>query len=159
MKDIIGRYMTAGWSLLAGRTTYEDLYEGWVVRQPSSAMTQALTGVRKFVASYDPGYEPRWENSMLLAGEARQTVLELKATHDRPVIIFGSGRLVGSLMQGRLIDELVLMIHPLVLGKGLRFFDAAPALARLKLADQAATDTGVAILIYSRAADEPTATR
>ncbi|WP_192244652.1 dihydrofolate reductase family protein [Mesorhizobium silamurunense] len=123
--------------------------KAWFVRQPTSPMTRALTGVRKFVASHDPGYEPRWENSTLLAGEAGQTVGELKASHGRPLIVFGSGRLVGWLMQDRLIDELVLMIHPLVLGEGFRFFDAAPALAKLELSNQVATDTGVAILTYS----------
>jgi dihydrofolate reductase len=148
MQEVIGSAMAGGWSLLAGRTTYEDLYEGWVVRQPASPMTKALTGVRKFVISRDRAYVPRWENSTLLAGEAAQTVRELKQRHDKSLIMFGSGALLRGLMRHGLVDGLVLMIHPLVLGDGARLFEAGQGLSRLKLASQVVTATGVAILTY-----------
>src|SRR2546423_1307114 len=53
MQEVIGRYMTDGWSLLVGKTTYDDLYQGWQVRQPSNPITQALTNAQKFVVSRD----------------------------------------------------------------------------------------------------------
>ncbi|PBB84067.1 deaminase [Mesorhizobium sp. WSM3876] len=152
MQEVIGRYMIGGWSLLAGRITYEDLYEGWAVRQPSSPMTQALTTVRKFVASRDAGYELRWDNSTLLAGEAVETVRRLKQSHDRPLILFGSGSLLRSLMRDALVEEVVLMMHPLILGEGLRLFETGSALSKLRLSSQATTETGVAILTYACAA-------
>lgn len=68
VQELIGKQMAGGWSMLVGRTTYEDLHEGWQVRQPDSPMTRALTSVQKFVVSRDPGYTPAWENSTLLAG-------------------------------------------------------------------------------------------
>ncbi|NUS18375.1 MAG: dihydrofolate reductase [Mesorhizobium sp.] len=149
MQEIIGRAMAGGWSLLAGRTTYEDLYEGWVVRQPASPMTRALTGARKFIASHDAGYEPRWENSTLLAGEAGETVRTLRQRHDKTLVMFGSGELLRALMRHGLVDELVLMIHPLVLGDGLRLFEAGQPPTALKLTSQVVTPTGVAILTYA----------
>ncbi|TIT77791.1 MAG: dihydrofolate reductase [Mesorhizobium sp.] len=147
MQEVIGHAMAGGWSLLAGRTTYEDLYEGWVVRQPASPMTKALTDVRKFVASHDPGYEPRWENSTLLAGEA--AMRQLKQAHDKPLVMFGSGKLLRALMRHGLVDELVLMVHPLVVGEGFRLFEPGQAPSTLKLLSQVATETGVAILTYA----------
>ncbi|RWD64246.1 dihydrofolate reductase family protein [Mesorhizobium sp.] len=149
MQEVIGRAMAGGWSLLAGRTTYENLYEGWAVRQPDSPMTRALAGARKFVVSHDAGYEPRWENSTLLAGEAAETVRALRQGHDKTLVMFGSGKLLGALMRNGLVDELVLMIHPLVLGDGLRLFEAGLAPSTLKLSSQVVTPTGVAILAYA----------
>lgn len=67
----MGESMGGGWSLLVGRTTYEDLYEGWPTRQPSSPMTQALTSVQKVVATHDPNYKLPWENSTSLLTLAR----------------------------------------------------------------------------------------
>src|SRR5689334_20887200 len=94
---VIGQHMQSGWRLLVGRTTYEDLYEGWHVRQPDSPMTEALTNVQKFVASRKSNYKPAWDNSTLLEGEATGAVSELKAAGGTPLIVFGSGVLVRSL--------------------------------------------------------------
>lgn len=147
MQEVIGSYMVGGWSLLAGRMTYEDLYEGWAVRRPASPMTRALTDARKFVVSHDTGYALAWENSTLLAGEVQ--VRELKQNHDKTLVMFGSGNLLRTLMRRGLVDELTLMIHPLVLGEGLRLFETGQSPSRLKLSSQVATETGVAILTYS----------
>lgn len=148
MQEAIGRAMAGGWSLLAGRTTYEDLYEGWAVRQPASPMAKALTDVRKFVVSHDARYALLWENSTLLSGEAAATVRELKQDHDNSLIMFGSGALLRTLMQHGLVNELMLMIHPLVLGEGIRLFETGQAPSRLNLSSHVVTATGVAMLTY-----------
>lgn len=153
MQEVIGRYMAGRWSLLVGRTTYEDLYESWPTRQPTNPMTQALTDVQKFVACHDAGYQLPWKNSTLLAGDAATTVARLKQEHDKTLIIFGSGVLVRSLMQHGLVDELVLMIHPLILGKGRRLFDEVTPYAKLKLSDEVTTGTGVRIATYQIAVE------
>lgn len=149
MQEVIGRAMAGGWSLLAGRTTYEDLHEAWAVRQPDNPMTRALAGAQKFVASHDAGYEPLWENSTLLAGDAGGTVRALKQGHDKALVMFGSGKLLRALMRHGLVDELVLMVHPLVLGEGSRLFEPGQAPSTLKLSGQVSTATGVAILTYT----------
>lgn len=151
-QGVIGKYMRAGWRLLVGKTTYEDLYEGWHVRQPEHPMTQALTKVQKFVASRDRTYRAAWDNSTLLEGEVSEAVAELKGQGGTPLIIFGSGVLVRSLMAKELVDEFVLMIHPLVLGEGRRLFDQAP-FAKFKLADQVKADTGVIVATYRLSSD------
>jgi dihydrofolate reductase len=147
MQDVVGKQIANGWSLLAGQTTYEDLYEGWHVRQPSHPMTKALTNAQKFVASHDPHYKLVWENSTLLEGDAADAVAKLKEEYDKNLVIFGSGVLVRSLMERGLVDTFVLMIHPLVLGKGRRFFDDAP-LTKFTLVDEVTTETGVMLATY-----------
>ncbi len=149
MQEVIGRAMAGGWSLLAGRTTYEDLHEAWAVRQPASPMSGALAAARKFVASHDAAYRPGWENSTLLAGDAGETVRALKQGHGKTLVMFGSGKLLRVLMRHGLVDELVLMVHPLVLGEGSRLFEAGQPPSTLTLSGQAATATGVAILTYT----------
>lgn len=148
IQEVIGKCMGGGWSLLVGRTTYEDLYEGWPIRQPSSPMTQALTSVQKFVTCHDFNYKLPWENSTLLTGDATETVANLKEEHDKTLVIFGSGVLVRSLMQRELVDEFVLMIHPLVLGEGHRFFGDKNLFTKFKLADAITTETGVMVATY-----------
>jgi dihydrofolate reductase len=147
MQKVIGQHMASGWSLLVGRTTYEDLYEGWHVRQPSSPMTQALTNAQKFVASRDASYKLAWKNSTLLSGDAAESVAKLKKEHDKTLVIFGSGVLVGSLLRRRLVDDLLLMIHPVILGQGRRFFDELP-FTKMTLADNMKTASGVMVSTY-----------
>jgi dihydrofolate reductase len=84
----------------------------------------------------------------LVAGDAAETVPELKAQQDKPLIIFGSGELVRSLMKTRLVDELLLMIHPLILGQGRRLFADAD-FSELTLADKLITGTGVIAATYA----------
>ncbi|ANH80520.1 hypothetical protein A8C56_05510 [Niabella ginsenosidivorans] len=148
IQKVVGKYMGGGWSLLAGRITYEDLYEAWHVRQPAHPMAQALTSVQKFVVSHNPDYKLPWEHSTLLAGDAAGSIAKLKKEHNKTLIIFGSGILVRSLMQQDLIDEYLLQIHPLVLGKGHQLFKDSKQLTRLRLVDTVAADTGVIIATY-----------
>lgn len=148
LQEIVGAQMKEGWALLAGRRTYEDLYEGWQVRQPASPMAKALTSVQKFVVTRDPDYDPRWQNSTLLAGEGRVSVSALKAQIDKPLIVFGAGELVRSLIRDGLVDELIVMLHPLLVGQGLRLFDDTLPFTELELADSLVTSTGVIVATY-----------
>jgi len=136
MQKVIGKSMLAGWSLLTG------------VQQPAHPVTQALTNVQKFVISRDPGYKLSWANSILLAGDAAETVSRLKKEHDKTLIIFGSGLLVRSLMPLNLIDEYISQIHPLVLGKGRCLFEKGSPFTKARLTDFVTTDTSVIIATY-----------
>jgi dihydrofolate reductase len=146
-QSAIGKYMSAGWRLLVGRTTYEDLYEGWQVRQPGHPMTRALANVQKFVASRAPTYEPAWQRSTLLKSDAAEAVAALKAQTGMPLIIFGSGVLVRSLMARKMVDELVLMIHPVILGHGHRLFAEASS-TNLELVSAVTATTGLVVATY-----------
>ncbi len=92
-----------------------------------------------------------WNNSTLLDGDAVEAVAKLKEQPGKDFGVLGSGQLVRSLMQRGLVDEFVLMIHPLVLGTGRRLFADGGAFAELQLTDTTTTTTGVVIARYRAA--------
>jgi len=93
-----------------------------------------------------------WRNSTLLDGDAADAVAKLKEEPGEDLGVLGSGQLVRSLMQRGLVDEFVLMIHPLVLGTGRRLFADGSAFAELRLTDATTTTTGVVIAKYQASA-------
>jgi dihydrofolate reductase len=136
--------------MLFGRTTYEDFYKVWHNRtdNPFSAV---LDNAEKYVASTTLTEPLVWENSTRLSGDVAEAVARLKAQPGKDFVVLGSGELIRSLARHDLIDEYVLMIHPLVLGSGRRLFADDGAFARLRLVDVKPTTTGVMIATYRRA--------
>ena len=135
----------AGGVLLLGRRTYQDLYGYWPM-QPPNPYTDSLNKAEKHVVSSTLTEPLPWQNSTLVAGDVPEAVAKLKATTD--IGVLGSGELCRTLMAHDLIDEYVLLIHPLVLGTGTRLFPAGAAVADLELADSVTTTTGVVIASY-----------
>jgi dihydrofolate reductase len=138
---------TATTSLLLGRRTYEDFYAVWPKRTDSSN-TEVLNTTQKYVASTTLSEPLPWSNSTLLSGDAIEAVARLKKELNKDLVVLGSRELVQSLMRHNLIDEYVLLIHPLVLGSGSRLFPEEHAVAALRLVDVKATPTGVVVAIY-----------
>lgn len=134
----------AGW--LFGRRTYEDLLSYWN-QQPDSPFGPLLNNAPKYVASTTLTDPLPWPNSTLLRGDIADAVGRLKAQSDGVLAIMGSGELIGSLMVADLIDEYLLMIHPLVLGTGRRLFPEN-VYVPLRLTDSVTTATGVVIATY-----------
>jgi dihydrofolate reductase len=141
-------------ALLLGRRTYEDFYAFWPNRT-DNPFTAVLDNTQKYVASTTLEEPLSWSNSTLLKGDAAEAVARLKGEPGKDLVILGSGELVQSLMRRNLVDEYVLLIHPLVLGSGRRLFADGGAFAALRLVDTKATTTGVVIATYQLA--EPTA--
>jgi dihydrofolate reductase len=92
-------------------------------------------------------------NSRLLAGNAEHVVGKLRKQDGKDIVILGSGVLVQSLLRANLIDQLMLTIHPLVLGSGHRLFPDGGAPATLRLIDTKATSKGVVMATYQPAAN------
>jgi len=141
-------------ALLLGRRTYEDFYTVWPNRT-DNPFTEVLDNAQKYVASTTLEEPLPWINSTLLKGDAAEAVAKLKEEPGKDIVILGSGELVQSLMRRNLIDEYVLLIHPLVLGSGRRLFADGGAFAALRLVKTRTTTTGVVIATYQLA--EPTA--
>jgi dihydrofolate reductase len=151
MQAAIGAHMKDGWSLLLGRISYEDLHGFWPKQPEPNPFTAALNNAEKFVASTTLAEPLPWQNSTLLRGDAADAVATLKREHAKTLVIFGSGMLVRSLMRRGLVDDFVLMIHPLVLGTGRRLFTEEAPLSTLTLVDSAITAKGVFIGTYRSA--------
>jgi dihydrofolate reductase len=133
-------------ALLFGRRTYEDFYKVWPNRKDGNPFTDVLNRTKKYVASRTLTEPLPWVNSALLPGDAIDAVAELKRTGHEDLGILGSGELVKSLMRRNLIDEYLLLIHPLVLGTGRRLFGDAEV--SLELVECVPTTKGVLIATY-----------
>ncbi|MGH2466717.1 MAG: dihydrofolate reductase family protein [Candidatus Limnocylindrales bacterium] len=144
----MGERMAAGGGLsgwLFGRRTYEDLLATWDAR--GGPFKDSLKGTPKYVASTTLAEPLPWPNSMLLGADVVAAVRDLRARSDGVLAIMGSGVLIASLMAGDLIDEYLLMIHPLVLGTGRRLFPEGIA-ATLRLTQSVAAPDGLMIATY-----------
>jgi dihydrofolate reductase len=147
----MGERMGGDHSFLFGRRTYEDLLATWNAK--GGPFKDALNNTPKYVASSNAATKLDWPNSTLLHGAIPAAVADLKKSSGTNLVIMGSGVLIGSLMAADLIDEYLLMIHPLVLGTGRRLFSGGTQ-ASLRLVDSMTTKTGVLIATYEAARGE-----
>jgi dihydrofolate reductase len=148
---VSGQSMASTGALLFGRRTYEDFYGVWPKRTDGNPFTAVLNNTQKYVASTTLKEPLPWVNSTLLEGDAAEAVARLKAQPGKDVVVLGSGVLLQSLMRRNLVDEYVLLIHPLVLGSGRRLFTDEGQFAALRLIDTRMTTTGVVIATYQPA--------
>lgn len=142
----MGKRMARPGALVLGRMTYENLYSVWPKRG-DNPYTERLNKSRKYVASRSLQEPLPWVNSILLEGDAVDAVAQLKEKGDEDLGVIGSGDLVRSLMARNLIDEYVLLIFPLVLGRGQRLFDGRAEVS-LELVESVSTPKGVLIATY-----------
>jgi dihydrofolate reductase len=147
-QKLLSAHMGGAWSLLAGRRTYEHFYKVWPKMPKPNPFTDILNRVDKFVVSNTLTAPLPWDHSHLITGDGAQAIADLKKTHDKTLVIFGSGVLVQALMQRSLVDEFVLQIHPVVLGKGHELFPRGVTHTKLAFHDATPTSTGVIIATY-----------
>ncbi len=152
---VLAEQMGAGFGrveLLFGRRTFDAFAAYWPQQTDGNPFTEVLDATRKFVVGRGGSPEPRWANSTALTGEAAVTVADLKASEGQDLLVMGSGELVQTLLQHGLVDQLVLCVHPLVLGHGKQLQLAALARedrpATLRLVSSVTTTTGVVVTTY-----------
>jgi dihydrofolate reductase len=148
MARVMADGMARRGSLLLGRRTYEQFFGFWP-KQTDNPYTDVLNNVQKYVASRTLREPLPWSNSTLLEGDAADAVAALKqqSGDDLSLTILGSGELIQALMRRELIDEFLLMIHPLVLGSGRPLFPEGASSA-FTLRDSVPTTKGVIIATY-----------
>lgn len=143
----IGQRMGAPESgLLLGRRSYDDMLTTWNAR--GGPFKDGLNNAPKYVASSNPSTQLPWPNSTLLQGDIPSAIANLKRQPGGNLVSMGSGHLIRSLLPHNLIDEFLLLIHPLLLGSGQRLFEHDNHLTQLKLVDCTATSTGVILATY-----------
>jgi dihydrofolate reductase len=136
-------------ALLLGRVTYEGFAAAWPSRDGEFA--DKFNDMPKYVVS-STLEDPDWNNSTVLTGDVTEEVSKLKQAQDGDIVVHGSAQLVQTLLERDLVDELRLMVFPVVLGTGKRLFGDTSDKKSLKLTDCKAVGDGVAILIYEPAA-------
>jgi dihydrofolate reductase len=141
-------------ALLLGRKTYEGFAEAWPSRDGEFA--DKFNSMRKYVVS-STLQSPEWSNSTVLSGDLVEDVARIRGEHDGDIVVHGSARLVQGLLENDLVDELRLMVFPVVLGSGKRLFGETSGKKRLQLTSSKTVGEGVEILIYQPAEDAPAA--
>jgi len=135
-------------ALLLGRVTYEGFADAWPSREGEFA--EKFNTMPKYVVS-STLENPEWTNSTVISGDLPAEVEKLKQQHTGDVVVHGSVRLVQSLLEQDLVDELRLMVFPVVLGTGKTLFGETSDKKPLKLVDSKPVCDGVVILTYRRA--------
>jgi dihydrofolate reductase len=138
---------------LFGRRTYEIFAAHWPNASPEEQVLAQPLGARpKYVASTTLSAPLAWQNSTLLQGDVAQAVAALKREEGGDLLVVGSTELVGTLLEHGLVDEIRLIIDPVVVGGGKRLFHDDGAMRRMKLLDSRVTSTGAIIVTYAPAA-------
>ncbi len=147
--------MAASDAMLLGRVTYEGLAAFWPNQPGGEPMVDYINSVPKYVVSGTLEEPLEWNNSTLIkADEFAEEIAELKRQPGKDIGIVGSGVLVRSLLKEGLLDELSLMVHPIVLGRGKRLFEDGGDRKPLELVDSKVFGTGVLYLTYRPAGNE-----
>ena len=135
-------------AMLLGRVTYEGFAEAWPPRTGDFA--DKFNDMPKYVVSSTLS-DPDWTNTTVVNGDLDEAVSDIKGRHDGDIVVHGSARLARELLERDLVDELHLMVFPVVLGTGKRLFGDTTDKKLLKLSDSKVVGDGVAIMVYSRA--------
>jgi dihydrofolate reductase len=149
MGDAIEAAMAASDAMLMGRVLYEEWAAFWPNQDPDENPVAArMNGVRKYVVSTTLEEPLQWQNSTLIGDDVAEVISRLKEQPGKDISISGSPTLVRSLLEDGLLDELRLMLHPIIVGSGKRLFEDGSDQKPLQLVDSKTFSTGVVYLTY-----------
>lgn len=134
---------------LLGRVTYEGFAKAWPQMTDDIGFADKMNAMPKYVVSRTLT-NPEWNNSTVLSGDVAEEVKALKEQPGGDILVAGSASLVRELLVHDLIDEVRLMVFPIVLGSGKRLFEGEGDAKVLKLADVKHLPSGTLILTYQR---------
>jgi dihydrofolate reductase len=135
-------------AFLFGRRTYEIFAGSWGAgMDPGNPVGEALNTRPKYVASTTLT-DPQWANTTVLSGDVAAAIGELRAEPGGELQVWGSGTLIRWLLDHRLVDEIVLLTYPVVVGQGTRLFPATGPDTALELVDLESTPKGLTIQTY-----------
>jgi dihydrofolate reductase len=138
-------------ALLLGRVTYDGFAAAWPTMEGTGEFGEKMNGMPKYVVS-STLRDPDWNNSTVLGGDVADEVAKLKQDTDGTILVAGSAQLVQELVERDLVDEIRLMVFPVVLGSGKRLFGDTSDKKPLRLADSKTLGDGVGLFIYEPAA-------
>lgn len=153
IEDTLGSLFSGDYDLLLGRRTYDIFAAFWPYAEGAEKpMSEAFDRANKYVLTR--GYQPlEWQNSHRLRGI--EEVATLKASEGSDIVIQGSSTIYPELLARGLIDELILMIFPVTLGKGKRLFGDGTPVAKLEMTSHKVTDMGTVIATYRPGGELP----
>ena len=147
MGEVVGSNMAAADTMLLGRRTYQEFADFWPNQSSDEQFADQINSIPKLVASTTLD-RVDWQNSILIRGNVAEELAKLKEQPGKNINVTGSVTLVRSLLRDDLLDELGLLVHPIVVGAGKRLFEAGSGQIPLTLVDSKTFSTGVVSLTY-----------
>jgi dihydrofolate reductase len=135
-------------ALLLGRVTYDGFAAAWPTMEGTGEFGEKMNGMPKYVVS-STLEDPSWNNSTVLRGDPAETVARLKDEVDGELLVAGSAQLAQALIDADLVDEIRLMVFPVVLGTGKRLFGATGDKKRMTLTRTQALGDGVSLQVFA----------
>ena len=132
--------------LLLGRRTY-DLWSGYWPKAPSSPIADGINAATKYVATHRPE-SLEWGPVGDLGADIRNGIRGMRSNDGPDLIVWGSSTLTAALFENGLVDEVILLVYPVLLGRGTRFFSDSVAPQELAFVNSTATPTGVLVITY-----------
>jgi dihydrofolate reductase len=148
MEEANAAGMASSDTMLMGRATYEAFAAFWPHQPGGTLMVDHINSVPKFVVSGTLEEPLGWNNSTLIQGDLAKEVVKLKRRPGKDITVLGSADLVNALLRDGLLDELRLMVHPIILGSGKRLFGDGGDSRALELEDSKTFETDVLYLTY-----------
>ena len=153
MGEAVGTQMAAADTMLLGRVTYQEFAGYWPQQSSDVEPADYMNNTPKLVVSTTLD-TVEWQNSTLIKGNVAQELTRLKQQPGKNISVVGSATLVRSLLREDLLDELRLLVHPIVVGRGKRLFEDGGGQKALRLVESKTFSTGVLSLTYQPAATE-----
>ena len=153
MGEAVSAQMAAADTMLLGRVTYQEFAGYWPQQGSEVELADHMNNTPKFVVSTTLD-SAEWQNTTLIRGNVVEELTRLKQRPGKDISIVGSPTLVRSLLRDGLLDELRLLVHPIVVGRGKRLFEQGSDQTALKLAESKTFGTGVLYLTYEPARAE-----
>ena len=147
---IIKDFMATPFELLLGRLTYEIFAGYWPNHPEIELIAKPFNSTKKYVVSHTP-FNLSWNNSTLITGDVAEEIQKLKMLDGPDLWVWGSGKLIQTLLQHNLIDQMHVWIHPLTIGTGKKLFAEGTQPERLKCVGTKITSSGVIIATYEPA--------
>jgi len=155
MGEAVGAAMAAADAMLLGRVTYQEFASYWPgASSEDQPFADYMNNTQKYVVSTTLENVDGWQNSTLIKGNVAEEIAELKRRSGKDITIIGSAALVRSLLRDGLLDELGLMVHPVVVGGGKRLFEDGGDREVLELVDSKTFSTGVVSLTYRPSSEQ-----
>lgn len=152
MGQAVGEGFAASDAMLMGRVNYEEWAAYWPKQDPEeNPFAATMNGRQKYVVSTTLEEPLEWSNSTLIKENVAEEIEKLKKGPGKDIVISGSATLVRSLLQYGLLDELKLMVHPILVGGGKRLFEDGGEQKALELVESKTFETGVLYLTYRQA--------
>jgi dihydrofolate reductase len=148
MGAAVGTAMAEADTMLLGRHTWEEFAGFWPNQPADAEFAPQMNDTPKLVVSSTLDNVDAWQNSTLIKDNPAEQLAKIKETPGKNLNVTGSGTLIGWLLREGLLDELRLLVHPIVIGKGKKLFADAAEPVPLKLVESTTFTTGVLSLIY-----------